>query len=186
MKSLHQTLLVVAVAAGAGIAGYLVNHGMKVPSGQVAAPGGHIAAAAGEKVFALDLTDVGGARQSLTQWRGKVLVVNFWATWCPPCRKEIPDFSKVSRRFKDRGVQFVGVSIDTPENVVPFQMEYDVPYPLLIGNTSSLGFAAEIGNAAMGLPFTVILDQEGLIRHVKLGILRESELEEKVLGLLPG
>ena len=60
-----------------------------------------------------------------------------------------------------------------------------MPYPLLIGSTGSLHFAGEIGNAAMGLPFTVILDAEGSIRHVKLGILKESELEEKLTGLLP-
>ena len=183
MKSFRQTLLMITVAAGAGFAGYLVNRGVSTPEN---APAGYIESAAGEKIFALALTDLAGTRQSLEQWRGKVMVVNFWATWCPPCRKEIPDFSKVSRSFKDRGVQFVGISIDTPENVGPFQQEYDVPYPLLIGSTSSLHFAGEIGNAAMGLPFTVIVDQQGQIRHVKLGVLKESELEKKVLELLPG
>ena len=185
MKPLHQTLLVIAVAAGAGAAGYLFNHSMSASADRTAQPGSYISSAAGAKIFALELTDIAGEKQSLEQWRGKIMVVNFWATWCPPCRKEIPDFSRVSRRFENRGVQFVGVSIDTPENVAPFQKEYGVPYPLLIGSTGSLHFAGEIGNAAMGLPFTVILDAEGHIRHVKLGILKESELEEKLTGLLP-
>ena len=102
MKPLHQTLLVIAVAAGAGAAGYLFNHSMSASADRTAQPGSYISSAAGAKIFALELTDIAGEKQSLEQWRGKIMVVNFWATWCPPCL-EIPDFSRVSRRFENRG-----------------------------------------------------------------------------------
>lgn len=82
-------------------------------------------------LLGLELADTSGTRQPLAQWKGKILVLNFWATWCPPCRKEIPAFSAMSGKYRDKGVQFVGISIDTPTNVRDFQREHRVGYPLL-------------------------------------------------------
>lgn len=171
--------LIVAVALGAGLAGMWAR--------QSAAPGQPDAASLagrGSKLLALSLPDTTGTPQALAQWRGKVLVANFWATWCPPCLKEIPGFAAVSRKFDAEGVQFVGISIDTVEQVARFQRDKAVPYPLLIGSADTLQLAAELGNGAQALPFTLILDEKGEIRHAKLGTWSEADLEARIRPLL--
>lgn len=128
-------------------------------------------------LLGLELADTNGARQPLAQWKGKILVLNFWATWCPPCRKEIPAFSAMSGKYRDKGVQFVGISIDTPTNVRDFQREHRVGYPLLIAEPSVVQLTESLGNAAQGLPFTVIVDKTGVISRVKVGMLSEDDLD---------
>lgn len=182
MRRTTQFALIAAVAALAAGAGYFAYHKTQAPAAEVPA---EVAAATAE-LFALQLPDAGGTPQAMSQWRGKVVVVNFWATWCPPCRKEIPDFVASSRTFADAPVQFVGLSIDTPDSVQSFAREFDVPYPLLIASPQVLGLAAHFGNASQGLPFTLIADREGRIRHVKLGTLNRAELEGKIRSLLAG
>lgn len=128
-------------------------------------------------LLSLELADTSGARQPLAQWKGKIMVLNFWATWCPPCRKEIPAFSAMSGKYRDKGVQFVGISIDTPTNVRDFQREHRVGYPLLIAEPSVVQLTESLGNAAQGLPFTVIVDKTGVISRVKVGMLSEDDLD---------
>jgi thiol-disulfide isomerase/thioredoxin len=82
-------------------------------------------------IFDLVLTDVDGKAQSLQQWRGKILVLNYWATWCFPCREEMPGFSRLQAKYQDKGVQFVGISIDEAPKIIEFQKETPVSYPLL-------------------------------------------------------
>lgn len=137
-----------------------------------------------QALLALRLPDNSDQQQALSQWRGKIIVVNFWATWCAPCRKEIPEFSAVSERYADQPVQFVGISIDTPENIERFTTEHPVPYPLLIGTPQTLGIATQLGNVSRALPFTVIVARDGKIAHVQSGPLKESELEGKIRALL--
>jgi peroxiredoxin len=95
----------------------------------------------------------------------------------PPCRKEIPAFSAMSGKYRDKGVQFVGISIDTPTNVRDFQREHRVGYPLLIAEPSVVQLTESLGNAAQGLPFTVIVDKTGVISRVKVGMLSEDDLD---------
>ncbi len=180
MKRPLQLALIVLVACVAATAGYLTN--------RAAAPGAAQAGVspdAGATLLALALPDLAGTPQPFAQWQGKVLVVNFWATWCPPCRKEIPDFVAVSERMADQPVQFVGLSIDSADKVRAFQDQYNIPYPLLIGTPQTLQMAAEFGNTAQALPFTVIFGRDGRIAHIKLGTLKEDELEGKIRALLP-
>ncbi|ATE58872.1 TlpA family protein disulfide reductase [Thauera sinica] len=171
--------LLIAVAAVAGAAGFLASRQF-APS----APAQVVAQETVDALFALQLPDTDGNEQTMAQWRGKVVVVNFWATWCPPCRKEIPDFSDASRALAGDPVQFVGLSIDDADKVRAFDKELDVPYPLLIASPQVLGLAAGFGNQAQALPFTVIFDRDGKVRHVKLGTLKRAELEGKIRALL--
>jgi peroxiredoxin len=173
--------LIVAVAVAAGLAG------MWTRQSTTSRPEAAVPAGGGAKLLALTLPDPAGAPQALAQWRGKVVVANFWATWCPPCLKEIPGFAEVSRKLAARGVQFVGISIDSPDQVARFQQEKAVPYPLLIGSAETLQLSAELGNGPQALPFTLILDAHGEIRHVKLGTWSEADLEARIRPLLaPG
>src|SRR3981081_2848901 len=84
-------------------------------------------------LLSVSLPDTSGQQQSLGQWRGKVVVVNFWATWCAPCREEMPEFVKIQRELGPRGLQFVGIAIDQAEKVEQFARELDLNYPALIG-----------------------------------------------------
>lgn len=180
MNRYAQYGLIAAVAGIAALSGYLTNRS----AGTASTTATEATAAATTALLALSLPDTTGEMQALSQWRDKVIVANFWATWCPPCRKEIPDFAAASRSFADAPVQFVGLSIDTADKVRDFEAEFDVPYPLLIGTPQVMNLAAGFGNAAQGLPFTVIIDRSGVVRHIKLGTLKQDELEGKIRALL--
>ena len=128
-------------------------------------------------IFDAKLNDLQGQPQSLGQWRGKVLVVNYWATWCHPCREEMPGFSRLQDKFRDKGVQFVGISIDDAAKIVEFQKDTPVTYPLLIGDIESMKNSADLGNTRQALPFTAVFDRQGKLATTKLGRLSEKELE---------
>jgi len=180
MQPIVRNALILAVAAAAGLIGYLAQ---RAASPARPAPA-QVAREAGAPILALNLPDSNGQPQALAQWRGKVLVVNFWATWCPPCLREIPEFAAVSRRFADAPVQFVGIGIDQPDNVRRFAEDNKVPYPLLIAPLQTLAVTSALGNTSQALPFTVIFDRHGELDFVKLGTLNEAELEGKIRALL--
>ncbi len=136
------------------------------------------------RLFATQLDDPAGKPQPFAQWQGKTLVVNFWATWCPPCREEMPAFSRLAEKYRDRGVQFVGISIDNADNVRRYLQEENIAYPLLIGGSDAIQLSADLGNAAQAMPFTVIFSPDGKIVERKLGTYKEEELEAILLARL--
>ncbi len=138
----------------------------------------------GLSVFELALTDLNGKTQDLAQWRGKVLIVNYWATWCHPCREEMPGFSRLQDKYRDKGVQFVGISIDTVDKIMEFQKTTPVNYPLLIGDIRVMENSAKLGNTRQALPFTAVFDREGRLSATKLGRLSEPELEGQLKELI--
>jgi peroxiredoxin len=135
-------------------------------------------------LFGVTLPDTNGNEQSLGQWKGKVLVVNFWATWCAPCRDEMPEFVKAQRQLGSRGLQFVGIAIDQPDKVQEFSAEIGLNYPALIGGYGAIELSKTLGNRLGALPFTVIVDRSGRIVHTQLGPLREASLKSIVDQLL--
>lgn len=174
MNRTRRILLFAAVAAVAGGAGYLVNtwRSDQPESG------------AAEAVWALRLSDLQGQPQALTRWRGKVLVVNFWATWCLPCREEIPLFVKLQDRYQARGLQFVGIAIDRRDNVQAFAREFGMNYPVLLGGIETVEISRQAGNRIGALPFTLIIDRNGMIAATQLGGLKEMKLETMIQPLL--
>ena len=179
MKNKLPILLAVVAALAAAAAGVYTARQQEHATPSAAAPAtpSQVQHAALNTLLGLELADADGTRQALAQWKGKIMVLNFWATWCPPCRKEIPAFSAMSAKYRDKGVQFVGVSIDTAGNVRSFQREHQVSYPLLIAEPSVVQLTESLGNAAQGLPFTVIVDKTGVISRVKVGMLSEDDLD---------
>jgi thiol-disulfide isomerase/thioredoxin len=141
-------------------------------------------AAAVQALLAAPLRDLEGGSKAIESWRGKVLVVNFWATWCAPCRQEIPEFVKMQERHGARGLQFVGIAIDQPQSVADFAREFRINYPLLIGGLETLALMRESGNRAGVLPFTLILSRKGTVAKSHRGMLTEAALEAVIRTLL--
>jgi thiol-disulfide isomerase/thioredoxin len=137
-----------------------------------------------QAIFALALPDLQGQSQRLEQWRGKVLVVNFWATWCAPCREEIPIFVKLQDRHAAQGLQFVGISIDQADKTREFATTFQINYPVLIGTFDTVEVSRQAGNKRRVLPYTIILDRKGEIIATELGGLSEERLAAILKPLL--
>jgi thiol-disulfide isomerase/thioredoxin len=129
------------------------------------------------RLWATSLPDSHGQEQALSQWRGEVLVLNFWATWCPPCREEIPDFMALRKQYQPRKVEFVGIAIDNAGSVAAFLREAKITYPILIGEGEAHALAQALGNASGALPFTIVVDRAGSIVLSHLGRLPRARLE---------
>lgn len=127
-------------------------------------------------LLALTLPDTQGVEQPLRQWQGKVLVINFWATWCVPCREEMPEFVRVQRELGPKGVQFVGIAVDQRDKVAEFAKDLELNYPALIGGYDAVDLAKPLGNRIAALPFTVILSRDGHLAHSQLGPLKPAQL----------
>ena len=130
------------------------------------------------------LADINGVLHQSEEWQGKILVVNFWATWCPPCRKETPMFVELQDIYADRGLQFLGIAIDEIGKVKDFVDSYAVNYPTLIGEKDAVALAKKYGNRFGALPYTVIINREGIIVHAQAGEMKREKTEKILLSLL--
>jgi len=130
------------------------------------------------------VTDLDGKRRSLLEWQGRVLVLNFWATWCDPCREEIPAFVRVRQKLRRSGVEFVGIAIDQAAKVAIFAKSVHIDYPLLLVGRDGLDLMRRLGNTSGALPFTVIVNQEGRIAFRSLGALTGPRIEEQLLQMM--
>ena len=130
------------------------------------------------------LPDLEGRQRSITEWDGKVVALNFWATWCPPCLKEVPEFVSLQEKYREQGLQFIGIALQKPEEVREFVAEHEVNYPILAGELEVIQLAEAYGNNIGALPYTVIIDRNGQIAHVKPGILPTEEAENIISSLL--
>lgn len=139
---------------------------------------------AADAIMALRLPDLTGREQAMAQWRGKVMVVNFWATWCAPCREEVPAFVKLQAKYGPQGAQFVGVAIDQRDKVAAFAQEFGINYAVLLGGIGTVDVTRQAGNRVGALPFTVVVDRDGRIASRQLGKVKESELEALLQKLL--
>lgn len=188
-----QTALRVAVAAGVaalltvGLLGYRVY--LQVGQEVVAQPPGLASAqqltpeeakAAVDAIFALTLPDLDGRPQPLAQWRGKVLVVNYWASWCKPCVEEMPAFSQLNSHYAAWGVQFVGLGLDEAEKMQAFVKATPVSYPLLVAGSAGTNPGLQV----KGLPYTVVIGRDGRIETTQLGRMNEAVLEPVLRRLL--
>lgn len=129
------------------------------------------------RLFAARLEDVDGKSYAFSNWQGKTLVVNFWATWCPPCRDEIPAFSRLQALYAPQGVQFVGIALDSADSVRTFAGSHPASYPLVIGGALGVDLARQLGNTGLGLPYTLVIGPDREPRLIRLGPLSESELD---------
>lgn len=126
------------------------------------------------------LPTVFGDTLSLSDYYGKVVILNFWATWCPPCRAEIPGFIKLQKEFEDQGFTFIGIALDKQQKVEQFYKDYKMNYPVVIGNQE---VSAAYGGIT-GIPTTFVLDREGRIVKKYVGMRPEKVFREDIVKLL--
>lgn len=132
----------------------------------------------------ITLPDLTGTERKLSEWQGKILVLNFWATWCSPCRKEIPEFIKLQTEFGEEGLQFVGIAVEELETVKEYSDFAGINYPTLIGQVTGINLSIPLGNMISTVPFTAIFDRQGKIVHRQLGELSREKILEIITPLL--
>ena len=135
-------------------------------------------------LLAASLPDLAGRDRHVSEWAGQVVLCNFWATWCAPCREEIPMLVALRSEYSRFGFEVVGIAIDNASNVREFASKYGISYPVLVAEASGLDLMRKLGNAAGALPFTVILGRQGAILSRKLGILRGQEITKQIRALV--
>lgn len=166
--------------------GYLVLMcGLMLPlSGQGASPTAAPPAKAKMDIFNVALPDLDNKPRKLSEWRGKILVVNFWATWCGPCRDEMPEFMQLQHQYRDKGVQFVGIAVDNPQAAADFVKKMAINYPILQAEELGLEMMPLAGNNFGGLPFTFIANRDGKIVATAPGRIAKKRLELALQPLL--
>jgi thiol-disulfide isomerase/thioredoxin len=135
-------------------------------------------------LLAASFTDLTGKPKTLRDWSGRVLLCNFWATWCTPCRDEIPMLVGLREKYVAKGLEIVGVAVDSMPSVVQFMKETPISYPVLVGGFETTELLRKLGDTAGGLPYTVLLDRNGAIAYRKLGEAKEPELEAQLQAVL--
>lgn len=129
--------------------------------------------------------DLAGVSRASQAWQGKIIVLNFWATWCPACLKEIPAFMALQSQYGDEKVQFVGIALDDVAAVRDFQEKNAVNYPLLIaGDWAGFALAKKLGNLMSAIPYTVVVNSAGIIIYRHMGEMSASDLNSVVEPLL--
>jgi len=139
-----------------------------------------------ERFIDATFNDIHGKRRQLSEWAGRPIVLNFWATWCPPCREEIPLFVELQHRYGNT-VQFIGIALEDPEPVAEFARRYGINYPILVGpGADAFALMDRYGNPHNALPFTVVMAADGRIVERRAGAYRRNSLEKLLQGTLGG
>ena len=125
-------------------------------------------------------TDQHGKTHRFSDWDGMVRIVNFWATWCPPCVHEIPMLVSVQESYRGRGVQLIGVAVDDPDGAFAMAKELGMSYPTMADSRRTIDLLHAYGNRAAALPFTAFVDRKGSIRDRHVGALTLEQTQEKI------
>ncbi|WP_371868081.1 TlpA family protein disulfide reductase [Pseudoduganella rivuli] len=129
-----------------------------------------------DELFQQQLKDAQGVQQALAQWKGKALIVNFWAPWCGPCVEEMPELSALQGEIRSKNVQVIGIGIDSPSNIAAFAEKTRIDYPVYVAGLSGTELSRKFGNTQGGLPYTVLLGADGKVVKTYLGRLKFGEL----------
>jgi thiol-disulfide isomerase/thioredoxin len=173
-KRATAVILVLATAAACG--GWWLQHRMQSPPAPPAAATSSASPSlqVGDRADDLVLPDLHGKPQRLSQWRGQRVLLNFWATWCAPCRKEMPTLS--AAQAQHRNVRIVGVALDQPQTVRDYLERTPVDYPILIGIDAEPEPSLRFGDTVGALPYSVLISPDGRIERTRLGPLDAGEL----------
>lgn len=134
--------------------------------------------------FAANFPNAQGKVQSLEQWQGKIIIANFWATWCTPCREEMPELSQIHSKYLNKGVVVLGIATDDSEKISVYAKEKPVSYPLLAGEMEAMNLSGVLGNNKGVVPYTVIFDRTGRIVRTYFGRINPAAIDKDVSELL--
>ena len=177
MQSYGRLLIIVLLS---GLSGwFLFHHTLETNKAETPAA---VTTSANTPVFNASFPDLNGKQQPIKQWQGKVIVLNFWATWCPPCREEMPELSAMQQQYKD--IVIVGLSTDDLEKTKEFIKTAPVSYPILAGDMEAMSFSETLGDDRGILPYTVIIDTKGAVVKTFFGRINQQILEETLIPLL--
>ncbi len=165
----------VVVAALAGLGAYLASRDLLAPEPPSVEP--IRPAVIPERRPDLTLADRDGKPRALSEWDGKALIINFWATWCAPCRREIPMLNALAREYRGQGVEVIGIAVDFREDVLQYLQKMPIDYTVLIGEQDGMDAARAFGMDTIGLPFTAFTDSSGRIATIHVGELHRPEAE---------
>jgi thiol-disulfide isomerase/thioredoxin len=126
-------------------------------------------------IYSARFSDTDGNEQMLGQWQHRLLIINFWATWCTPCKEEMPMLAKMQKKYQMQGLQIVGIAVDSRANVVNFSQNFIAGYPLLPDEARAIEFSKRLGNRLGLLPFTVVVQPGGAVIFTRTGIISEAD-----------
>ena len=184
MSKTTSTLLMVGLAVAGLASGYIFNnwqHQQKLAETKVTASGETVVSNVRPLFKLKDLED---KVRDIKEWDGKVLMINFWATWCPPCRREMPAFIELQEKYQDKGFTIIGVALDEKQAVIDFTDPMGMNYPILLAEQEGITLTKAYGNNLGVLPYTVIVDRKGNIIHRQRSELTFEQVEGMIKPLL--
>jgi thiol-disulfide isomerase/thioredoxin len=142
-----------------------------------------VSAAVPIELHSIPLFDLSGRESTIGDWEGNILIVNFWAPWCAPCRREVPSLIKIHQEYAQQGVRVLGIALDSEPQVRRFAADYQINYPLFLGGNRTAMYNAVFGNPSGSLPFTALLDRNQRIVFKHNGELSSAQLREQLEAL---
>lgn len=174
MTGLQRWLLILVAGSGATAAGYLLGrHEHPVPP------------PAPVQSLSFRLEDLQGRSRTLADWKGKTVLVNFWATWCPPCREEMPLLIKAEQEHRAQGLEIVGIAVDRPSAVRAFAKKMHINYTVLLGQSEAFNLMSAAGDSQGLLPYSVLLSPQGKVLATELGAFDAGSLKQDLAKALP-
>jgi thiol-disulfide isomerase/thioredoxin len=173
MRPVFIIIIAALIALGGGI---IARHFLSSPTVQTSQ--------AASPLPDFSFPDVSGKIRHSAEWQGKVRIINFWATWCPPCIEEIPEFIKMQKQYGDKGVQFIGIAIEEREPVADYLKSIAINYPILIGGIDATALSQQMGNVINAVPFTVVVNREGQIIHQQPGPFSDEQMLKIITPLI--
>ncbi|MEA5446053.1 TlpA disulfide reductase family protein [Gammaproteobacteria bacterium AB-CW1] len=177
--------LLIGLMIGAGILGFGAYHWFTAGNNE-APPEAPPERGLAEELPSFSMPDPEGNERHVDEWEGDILVINFWGTWCAPCREEVPLLVELQENYADQGVTVLGIALDEAEPVIRFAEDYGINYPLMVGENETLEVLEAFGSSTLGLPHTFVVDRNGKIVNFHLGLIVDEDVPPLLAPALEG